>query len=82
MVREDDYLRLRAAEEDLEDVRLYDEAKSKPSEFIPLELTERMLNGLDKRGSVWMITHSGARGIVAEDVLSPERSRPGGRSSY
>jgi DNA-binding XRE family transcriptional regulator len=45
MVREDEYLRLRAAEEDLEDVRLYDEAKAKPSEFIPLELTERMLNG-------------------------------------
>jgi hypothetical protein len=36
MVREDEYLRLRAAEEDLEDVRLYDEAKAKPSEFIPL----------------------------------------------
>lgn len=45
MVREDEYLRLRAAEEDLEDVRLYDEAKAKLSEFIPLELTERMLNG-------------------------------------
>jgi hypothetical protein len=45
MVREDEYLRMRAAEEDLEDVRLYDEAKAKPSEFIPLELTERMLNG-------------------------------------
>ena len=44
MVREDEYLRLRAAEEDLEDVRLYDEAKSKPSGFIPLELTEQMLN--------------------------------------
>jgi DNA-binding XRE family transcriptional regulator len=45
MVREDEYLRPRAAEEDVEDVRLYDEAKAKPSEFIPLELTERMLNG-------------------------------------
>jgi DNA-binding XRE family transcriptional regulator len=45
MVREDEYLRLRAAEEDLEDVRLYDEAKAKPSEFTPLELTERMLDG-------------------------------------
>jgi hypothetical protein len=30
MVREDEYFRLRAAEEDLEDVRLYDEAKAKP----------------------------------------------------
>ena len=27
------------------DACLYDEAKAKPSEFIPLELTERMLNG-------------------------------------
>jgi len=45
VVREDEYLRLLAAEEDLEDVRLYDEAKANPSEFIPLALTERMLNG-------------------------------------
>src|SRR4029079_9420570 len=26
------------------------------------DVTEKMLDGLDKRGSVWMITHSGARG--------------------
>jgi DNA-binding XRE family transcriptional regulator len=45
MVREDEYLRLRAAEEDLDDISLFDEAKAKSSEFIPLELTERMLNG-------------------------------------
>ncbi|HKO32320.1 MAG TPA: DNA-directed RNA polymerase subunit beta' [Candidatus Limnocylindria bacterium] len=30
------------------------------------EVTEKMLNGLDKRGSVWMITHSGARGNVTQ----------------
>jgi DNA-binding XRE family transcriptional regulator len=47
MIREDEYLRLRASatEEDLADARLYDEAKAKPSELIPLELTERMLDG-------------------------------------
>ena len=33
MVREDEYLRLRAAEEDLEGVCLYDEARAKPSEI-------------------------------------------------
>ncbi|HEX6129954.1 MAG TPA: DNA-directed RNA polymerase subunit beta', partial [Candidatus Limnocylindria bacterium] len=30
------------------------------------DVTDRMLNGLDKRGSVWMITHSGARGNVTQ----------------
>jgi DNA-directed RNA polymerase subunit beta' len=30
------------------------------------DVTERMLDGLDKRGSVWMITHSGARGNVTQ----------------
>jgi len=30
------------------------------------DVTERMLAGLDKRGSVWMITHSGARGNVTQ----------------
>jgi hypothetical protein len=45
MVREDEYLGLRAAEEDLEDVRFYDEAKAKPSEFIPAELIKPILNG-------------------------------------
>ena len=30
------------------------------------EVTSRMLDGLDKRGSVWMITHSGARGNVTQ----------------
>ena len=30
------------------------------------DVTEKMLNGLDKRGSVWMITHSGARGNVTQ----------------
>ena len=45
MVREDEYLRLRAAEEDLEDVRLYDEAKAKLPEFIPLKLKDRTHNG-------------------------------------
>jgi DNA-directed RNA polymerase subunit beta' len=30
------------------------------------KVTEQMLNGLDKRGSVWMITHSGARGNVTQ----------------
>jgi DNA-directed RNA polymerase subunit beta' len=30
------------------------------------EVTEKMLAGLDKRGSVWMITHSGARGNVTQ----------------
>jgi DNA-directed RNA polymerase subunit beta' len=29
-------------------------------------VTQSMLNGLDKRGSVWMITHSGARGNVTQ----------------
>jgi hypothetical protein len=32
VVREDEYLQLRAAEEGSEDVHLYDEAKAKPSE--------------------------------------------------
>ena len=30
------------------------------------EVTEKMLDGLDRRGSVWMITHSGARGNVTQ----------------
>src|SRR6185295_2195904 len=30
------------------------------------DVTEKMLSGLDKRGSVWMITHSGARGNVTQ----------------
>jgi DNA-directed RNA polymerase subunit beta' len=30
------------------------------------KVTEEMLDGLDKRGSVWMITHSGARGNVTQ----------------
>ncbi|HEX6140612.1 MAG TPA: DNA-directed RNA polymerase subunit beta', partial [Candidatus Limnocylindria bacterium] len=30
------------------------------------QVTQRMLEGLDKRGSVWMITHSGARGNVTQ----------------
>jgi DNA-directed RNA polymerase subunit beta' len=30
------------------------------------DVTEKMLEGLDKRGSVWMITHSGARGNVTQ----------------
>jgi DNA-directed RNA polymerase subunit beta' len=30
------------------------------------EVTQKMLDGLDKRGSVWMITHSGARGNVTQ----------------
>jgi len=30
------------------------------------EVTKKMLDGLDKRGSVWMITHSGARGNVTQ----------------
>src|SRR4029079_3422249 len=30
------------------------------------EVTEKMLSWLDKRGSVWMITHSGARGNVTQ----------------
>jgi DNA-directed RNA polymerase subunit beta' len=30
------------------------------------DVTEKMLAGLDKRGSVWMITHSGARGNVTQ----------------
>jgi DNA-directed RNA polymerase subunit beta' len=30
------------------------------------EVTQRMLEGLDKTGSVWMITHSGARGNVTQ----------------
>ena len=30
------------------------------------DVTEKMLDGLDKRGSVWMITHSGARGNVTQ----------------
>jgi len=30
------------------------------------EVTSKMLDGLDKRGSVWMITHSGARGNVTQ----------------
>jgi DNA-directed RNA polymerase subunit beta' len=30
------------------------------------KVTEQMLDGLDKRGSVWMITHSGARGNVTQ----------------
>jgi DNA-directed RNA polymerase subunit beta' len=29
-------------------------------------VTEKMLDGLDRRGSVWMITHSGARGNVTQ----------------
>jgi DNA-directed RNA polymerase subunit beta' len=29
-------------------------------------VTQSMLDGLDKRGSVWMITHSGARGNVTQ----------------
>ena len=45
MTRKDEYLQPHAADEDLANARLYDEAKAKPSEFIPLELTERMLNG-------------------------------------
>jgi len=30
------------------------------------EVTKKMLDGLDQRGSVWMITHSGARGNVTQ----------------
>ncbi|HEX2142313.1 MAG TPA: DNA-directed RNA polymerase subunit beta' [Candidatus Limnocylindria bacterium] len=30
------------------------------------DVTSKMLEGLDKRGSVWMITHSGARGNVTQ----------------
>ncbi len=30
------------------------------------KVTQSMLDGLDKRGSVWMITHSGARGNVTQ----------------
>jgi DNA-directed RNA polymerase subunit beta' len=30
------------------------------------DVTKKMLDGLDKRGSVWMITHSGARGNVTQ----------------
>ena len=30
------------------------------------DVTAKMLDGLDKRGSVWMITHSGARGNVTQ----------------
>jgi DNA-directed RNA polymerase subunit beta' len=30
------------------------------------QVTQSMLDGLDKRGSVWMITHSGARGNVTQ----------------
>jgi DNA-directed RNA polymerase subunit beta' len=30
------------------------------------QVTKKMLDGLDKRGSVWMITHSGARGNVTQ----------------
>jgi DNA-directed RNA polymerase subunit beta' len=30
------------------------------------KVTEQMLDGLDRRGSVWMITHSGARGNVTQ----------------
>jgi DNA-directed RNA polymerase subunit beta' len=30
------------------------------------EVTKQMLDGLDRRGSVWMITHSGARGNVTQ----------------
>jgi DNA-directed RNA polymerase subunit beta' len=30
------------------------------------EVTKKMLDGLDRRGSVWMITHSGARGNVTQ----------------
>ncbi len=30
------------------------------------EVTRKMLDGLDRRGSVWMITHSGARGNVTQ----------------
>ncbi|MGI8412350.1 MAG: DNA-directed RNA polymerase subunit beta', partial [Solirubrobacteraceae bacterium] len=30
------------------------------------QVTKRMLAGLDRRGSVWMITHSGARGNVTQ----------------
>jgi DNA-directed RNA polymerase subunit beta' len=30
------------------------------------QVTQQMLDGLDKRGSVWMITHSGARGNVTQ----------------
>ncbi len=29
-------------------------------------VTDRMLDGLDRKGSVWMITHSGARGNVTQ----------------
>nr|AKQ05080.1 DNA-directed RNA polymerase subunit beta', DNA-directed RNA polymerase subunit beta' [uncultured Chloroflexi bacterium Rifle_16ft_4_minimus_33257] len=29
-------------------------------------VTQKMLDGLDKKGSVWMITHSGARGNVTQ----------------
>jgi DNA-directed RNA polymerase subunit beta' len=30
------------------------------------DVTQQMLDGLDRRGSVWMITHSGARGNVTQ----------------
>jgi DNA-directed RNA polymerase subunit beta' len=30
------------------------------------QVTKKMLDGLDQRGSVWMITHSGARGNVTQ----------------
>jgi DNA-directed RNA polymerase subunit beta' len=30
------------------------------------QVTKKMLDGLDRRGSVWMITHSGARGNVTQ----------------
>jgi DNA-directed RNA polymerase subunit beta' len=30
------------------------------------EVTQHMLDGLDRKGSVWMITHSGARGNVTQ----------------
>jgi DNA-directed RNA polymerase subunit beta' len=30
------------------------------------EVTSKMLDGLDRKGSVWMITHSGARGNVTQ----------------
>lgn len=45
LVPEAEYRRLVAAEEDRDDVRLYDQAKAAASEHLPFELAERMVAG-------------------------------------
>ena len=79
MTRKDEYLRLHAAEEDLEDVRLYDEAKAKPSEFIPLELTERMLNG-ESPIRVYREYRGFTQDNLREQARSASRSSPRSRT--